>query len=113
MRVAFDKDGYRSKAYDKAQDAMTQELMGIRFTARTVDRLCDKLRQQVQAIRDIESQIRTPCVDKVGMSVDFFLVNFPGHQTNLDWAGELLKKPHAFNTILSATFQIYTNYKIA
>ena len=99
MRVAFDKDGYRSKAYDKAQDAMTQELMGIRFTARTVDRLCDKLRQQVQAIRDIESQIRTLCVDKVGMSVDFFLVNFPGHQTNLDWAGELLKKPHAFNTI--------------
>ena len=99
MRVAFDKEGYRSKAYDKAQDAMTQELMGIRFTARTVDRLCDKLRQQVLSIRDIESQIRTLCVDKVGMSVDYFIVNFPGHQTNLNWAGDLLKKPHAFNTI--------------
>lgn len=99
MRVAFDKDGYRSKTYDKAQDAMTQELMDIRFTARTVDRLCDKLRQQVLSIRDIESQIRTLCVDKVGMSVDYFIVNFPGHQTNLNWASDLLKKPHAFNTI--------------
>ena len=99
MRVAFDKDGYRSKSYDKAQDSMTQELMGIRFTARTVDRLCDKLRQQVQSIREIENQIRTLCVDKVGMDVKFFITNFPGHQTNLDWASELLKKPHNFNSI--------------
>lgn len=99
MRVAFDKDGYRSKSYDKAQDSMTQELMGIRFTARTVDRLCDKLRQQVQSIREIENQIRTLCVDKVGMDVKFFITNFPGHQTNLDWASELLKKPHSFNSI--------------
>ena len=99
MRVAFDKDGYRSNAYNKAQDAMTAELMGIRFTAKTVDKLCDKLRQQVASIRDIENQIRTLCVDKVGMKLDFFIVNFPGHQTNLDWAHELLKTPHSFNTV--------------
>ena len=99
MRVAFDKDGYRSAAYNKAQDAMTAELMGIRFTAKTVDKLCDKLRQQVASIRDIENQIRTLCVDKVGMKLDFFIVNFPGHQTNLDWAHELLKTPHSFNTV--------------
>ena len=99
MRVAFDKEGYRSKSYDKAQDAMTQELMGIRFTARTVDRLCDKLRQQVQSIREIENQIRNLCVDKVGMDVQFFITNFPGHQTNLAWAHELLKKSHSFNAI--------------
>ena len=99
MRVAFDKDGYRSNAYNKAQDAMTTELMGIRFTAKTVDKLCDKLRQQVASIRDIENQIRTLCVDKVGMKLDFFIVNFPGHQTNLNWAHDLLKTPHSFNTV--------------
>jgi RNA polymerase primary sigma factor len=99
MRVAFDKDGYRSNAYNKAQDAMTAELMGIRFTAKTVDKLCDKLRQQVASIRDIEGQIRTLCVDKVGMKTDFFIVNFPGHQTNLNWAHDLLKTPHSFNTV--------------
>ena len=99
MRVAFDKDGYRSNAYNKAQDAMTTELMGIRFTAKTVDKLCDKLRQQVASIRDIENQIRTLCVDKVGMKLDFFIVNFSGHQTNLNWAHDLLKTPHSFNTV--------------
>ena len=99
MRVAFDKEGYRSKSYDKAQEVMTQELMGIRFTARTVDRLCDKLRLQVQSIREIENQIRNLCVDKVGMDINFFITNFPGHQTNLAWAHELLKKSHAFNAI--------------
>ena len=99
MRVAFDKDGYRSPAYNKAQDAMTTELMGIRFTAKTVDKLCDKLRQQVASIRDIEGQIRSLCVDKVGMKAEFFIVNFPGHQTNLKWAHELLKTPHSFNTV--------------
>ena len=99
MRVAFDKDGYRSPAYNKAQDAMTTELMGIRFTAKTVDKLCDKLRQQVASIRDIEGQIRSLCVDKVGMKAEFFIVNFPGHQTNLKWAHELLKTQHSFNTV--------------
>ena len=99
MRIAFDKEGYRSNAYNKSQDAMTTELMGIRFTAKTVDKLCDKLRQQVAAIRDIENQIRTLCVDKVGMKLDFFIVNFPGHQTNLNWAHELLKTPHSFNAV--------------
>ncbi len=99
MRVAFDKDGYRSPAYNKAQDAMTSELMGIRFTVKTVDKLCDILRQQVASIRDIEGQIRSLCVYKVGMKAEFFIVNFPGHQTNLDWAHELLKNPHPFNTI--------------
>ncbi len=99
MRVAFDKDGYRSPAYNKAQDAMTTELMGIRFTAKTVDKLCDKLRQQVASIRDIEGQIRSLCVDKVGMKAEFFIVNFPGHQTNLNWAHDLLKTQHSFNTV--------------
>ncbi len=99
MRVAFEKEGYRSAAYNKAQDAMTTELMGIRFTAKTVDKLCDKLRQQVASIRDIENQIRVVCVDKVGMKLDFFINNFPGHQTNLNWAVDLLKTAHSFNTV--------------
>lgn len=99
MRVAFEKEGYKSKSYNKAQGEMTNKLMDIRFTARTVDKLCEKLRGQVADIRTVESQIRVLCVDKVGMKDDFFLVNFKGHQTNLNWAHELLKNPHPFNAI--------------
>ncbi|MGL4767219.1 MAG: RNA polymerase sigma factor RpoD [Formosimonas sp.] len=101
MRVAFGKDGYLSAAYNKAQEAITNELMSIRFTARTVDKLCDSLRNQVESVRKIENRIRTLCVDRIGMDAQFFITNFPGHETNLEWATALLAGKHSFNPLLS------------
>ena len=57
MRRAYEKEGYKSKAYLKAQEAIQTELMNIRFTARTVERLCDTLRAQVDEVRQVERQI--------------------------------------------------------
>lgn len=99
MRSAYEQDGFGSKTYSAAQDAMTSELMGIRFTAKTVDKLCDKLRQQVATIRDIENQIRTLCVDKVGMKLDTFITSFKGRQTDLNWAPEILQTKNSYNAI--------------
>jgi RNA polymerase primary sigma factor len=101
MRLAFGRDGYRSTPYNKAQDAITNDLMSIRFTARTVDKLCDSLRSQVESIRKIERKIRALCVNRIGMEPNFFITNFPGHETNLDWSVELLKGKHTFNTLLT------------
>ncbi|GHA66353.1 RNA polymerase sigma factor RpoD [Formosimonas limnophila] len=101
MRLAFGRDGYRSTPYNKAQDAITNDLMSIRFTARTVDKLCDSLRSQVESIRKIERKIRALCVNRIGMDPSFFITNFPGHETNLDWSVELLKGKHTFNTLLT------------
>ncbi|MGI4848195.1 MAG: RNA polymerase sigma factor region1.1 domain-containing protein, partial [Janthinobacterium lividum] len=44
MRKAFEKEGYDSKPYIKAQETISQELLGIRFTAKVVEKLCDTLR---------------------------------------------------------------------
>src|SRR5207237_7413967 len=44
MRKVFEKDGYRSPVYDKAQEALTGDLMKIRFTVKTIERLCSILR---------------------------------------------------------------------
>ncbi len=101
MRLAFGRDGYLSPAYNKAQDAITNDLMSIRFTARTVDRLCDTLRSQVDSVRKIENRIRILCVDRIGMDAQFFITNFPGHETNLDWPTALLKGKHNFNALLT------------
>ena len=101
MRLAFGRDGYLSASYNKAQEAITNELMSIRFTARTVDKLCDSLRSQVDSVRKIENRIRILCVDRIGMDAQFFITNFPGHETNLDWANELLKGKHSFNALLT------------
>jgi RNA polymerase primary sigma factor len=85
MRKAFTNDGYRSPAYNKAQDAISTQLMGIRFTAKMVERLADTLRAQVDEIRLTERSIRNLAVDKVGISQEWFIKHFRGNETRMDF----------------------------
>src|SRR5690606_30518785 len=41
MRKAFERDGYQSSEYVQAQEAILTELMGVRFTAKMVEKLAD------------------------------------------------------------------------
>ena len=84
MRKAVDGDGYKSPAYEKAQKTVSNEFMSIRFTAKMVERLADTLRSQVEDVRRIERKIRSIAVDKVGLTQDWFIKEFPGNETNLD-----------------------------
>ncbi|NBW01219.1 MAG: RNA polymerase sigma factor RpoD [Betaproteobacteria bacterium] len=84
MRKAVDGDGYKSPAYEKAQKSVSNEFMSIRFTAKMVERLADTLRSQVEDVRRIERKIRSIAVDKVGLTQDWFIKEFPGNETNLD-----------------------------
>ncbi len=85
MRKAFETDGYKSVPYNKAQEAIINELMGIRFTAKMVEKLADTLRAQVDEIRQTERAIRNIAVDRVGLSPDWFLKNFRSNETNLEF----------------------------
>ena len=85
MRAAYETDGYRSKTYMAAQEAIQNELMGIRFTAKMVERLADTLRAQVEEVRKIERQVLHTCVDRAGMPRSHFIKVFPGNETNLEW----------------------------
>ncbi|MDO9025564.1 RNA polymerase sigma factor RpoD, partial [Zwartia sp.] len=85
MRAAYETDGYRSKPYMTAQEAIQNELMGIRFTAKMVERLADTLRAQVEEVRKIERQVLHTCVDRAGMPRTHFIKVFPGNETNLEW----------------------------
>jgi len=100
MRRAYEKEGYKSKAYLKAQESIQSELMSIRFTARTVERLCDTLRAQVDEVRQVERQILHTVVDKCGMSRSEFITRFPGNETNLDWAQKVVDEGNSYSTIL-------------
>ncbi len=86
MRVAYEKEGYRSKAYLKAQTEIQDELMSIRFTAKMVEKLCDTLRAQVDEVRSLERAIGEICVQRVGMPRERFMQTFPGNETSLKWA---------------------------
>jgi RNA polymerase primary sigma factor len=90
MRAAYEKDGYRSKPYMAAQELIQDELMGIRFTAKMVERLADTLRQQVEEVRKIERAVLHTCVERAGMPRAHFIKVFPGNETNLEWVlGEI------------------------
>ncbi len=62
-----------------------QELAPIRFTARTIDRLCTLLHEQVAAIRAIERNVLAIVVDRCGMPREAFIEQFPGKETDLEW----------------------------
>ncbi|KQV88672.1 RNA polymerase subunit sigma-70 [Massilia sp. Root351] len=100
MRRAFEKDGYNSKAYVKAQEAISFELLGIRFTAKVVEKLCDTLRGQVDEVRHIEKQILDVAVNKCGMPRAHFIKVFPGNETNLEWVDGEVSAGHAYSAIL-------------
>jgi RNA polymerase primary sigma factor len=100
MRKAFEKEGYNSRPYVKAQETISNELLGIRFTAKFVERLCDTLRGQVDEVRHIEKQILDVVVNKCGMPRAHFIKIFPGNETNLDWIDAEVEAGHPYSAIL-------------
>ncbi len=101
MRKAYEKEGYNSKSYVKAQEAISHELTGIRFTAKVVEKLCDTLRGQVDEVRQIERQILDVVVNKCGMPRAHFIKVFPGNETNLAWVDGEVAAGHSYSEILS------------
>ena len=100
MRKAFEKEGYNSRPYVKAQETISNELLGIRFTAKVVEKLCDTLRGQVDEVRHIEKQILDVAVNKCGMPRNHFIRVFPGNETNLDWIDGEVRGSHGYSVIL-------------
>ena len=100
MRKAYEKEGYNSTSYVKAQESISNELLGIRFTAKFVEKLCDTLRGQVDEVRHIEKQILEVAVNKCGMPRTHFIKVFPGHETNLNWVDEEIAANHSYSAVL-------------
>ncbi|MFM9916386.1 MAG: RNA polymerase sigma factor RpoD [Rhizobacter sp.] len=86
MRQAFEAEGYGSAAYARSQQQLTVDLMTIRFSVKTIERLCQVLRSQVDDVRRFEREIRRIVVDRCGMPQDRFVATFPSHVLNLGWA---------------------------
>ncbi len=100
MRRAFDKDGYNCPAYIKAQDAIRGELLGFRLTAKSVEKLCDTMRSQVDQVWKLERGIVSLLVDKVGVNRGEVLKDFPKMSMNLTWTDKLLKENKAYSALL-------------
>jgi len=100
MRKAYEKEGYKSPSYNKAQHAISDDLMTIRFTVKTIEKLCHILRSQVDDVRRYEREIRKIVVDKCGMPQDHFIKTFPPNVMNLKWAEKEIASGKPFSSIL-------------
>ncbi|NGZ83998.1 RNA polymerase sigma factor RpoD [Duganella aceris] len=92
--------GYGSKAYVAAQETISAELLGIRFTAKVVEKLCDTLRGQMEEVRHIERAVLELCVNKCGMPRAHFIKVFPGNETDLDWVDGEVDSAYPYSAIL-------------
>ena len=83
--AALEKHGSENKKYRTLQQAISDELLNIRFTAKTIERLCDSVRHMVEQVRGHEREILKLCVDRAGMPRQHFIKVFPGREIDLDW----------------------------
>ncbi len=100
MKAAYEKEGYKSKPYLKAQHEIQNQLMSIRFTAKMVERLCDTLRDQVEQVRSLERAVADVCVNRIGMPRDEFVAGFVGNETNLRWSERIAESRPAYLDVL-------------
>ena len=100
MRRAFDKEGYNCPAYIKAQEAIRNELLGFRLTAKSVEKLCDTMRSQVDQVWKLERGIVSLLVDKVGVNRGEVIKDFPKMAMNLEWVNKLLKENKPYTALL-------------
>ena len=100
MRRAFDKDGYNCPAYIKAQENIRNEMLGFRLTAKSVEKLCDTMRSQVDQVWKLERGIVSLLVDKVGVNRGEVLKEFPKMSMNLGWTTKLLKENKPYSALL-------------
>jgi RNA polymerase primary sigma factor len=100
LRDAYETDGYGSDCYRTAQAAIEAELMTIRFTARTVDRMCRALRASADEVRSIEREIARIAVDRCGVPRETFVACFRDNETSPAWLQQLIVAEHACSGLL-------------
>jgi RNA polymerase primary sigma factor len=95
IHATYKKEGYGTPAYMKTQRLLSDELMSIRFTAKSIEKLCDMVRGQVDDVRKKERELRRIIVDKCGYPQASFIAEFsgrdkhhhkvPSHLLDLKW----------------------------
>ena len=84
-KVIAKKDSCKDKEYESLQERISSELMGMRFSAKMVEKLCDAQRNIVNDIRNCERKIQDLCVMRAGMPRSHFIKSFVGNEINTDW----------------------------
>jgi RNA polymerase primary sigma factor len=97
---ALELKGSKDKDYLRARDQISAELMTIRFTARTVERLSDSVRSLVDEIRRHEREIHDISVEKAQMPRAHFIKVFAGTEGSRRWLTSEINADQAWSESL-------------
>ena len=95
------KYGLGSKQHQAAQSAVTELLMGVRFSVKQVEALCDTIRNTVEEVRGHERKIMDLCVNRSGMPRQHFIKAFPGNETNPAWVDKEITAKKAYSSTMA------------
>ncbi len=101
MMKALPKFGSQGKPYLQAREAVTEELMKIRFSAKQIESLCDGVRKLAEEVRSYERTILALCVDKARMPRQHFIKEFIGQETSGVWIRKEIESAKAWSEALS------------
>jgi RNA polymerase primary sigma factor len=101
MQRVLENKGSKDKDYLRVRDQISAELMTIRFTARTVERLCDSVRSLVDDIRSHERQIHDISVNKALMPRQHFIKVFVGTEGSKRWLSSEVNASHPWSEQLT------------
>ncbi|WP_316149411.1 RNA polymerase sigma factor RpoD [Cupriavidus sp. BIC8F] len=94
-------NGAGSAAFLSARDAVREELRTIRFTAKTIERLCANVQAMVDEVRTVERQVVQLLVERCGMEREEVIARFPGNETNLTWGQELVAQSRPYSAAVA------------
>jgi len=100
MKRTLEAKGSKDRDYLRVREQISHELMAIRFTARTVERLCDSVRSLVDEIRRHERQIHDICVGKAQMPRQHFIKVFAGTEGSKRWLTYDINAAHPWSEAL-------------
>ena len=100
MKKVLESKGSKDKEFMRVRDQIGHELMNIRFTARTVERLCDSMRSLVDGVRSYERAIHDICMNKALMPRAHFIKVFAGTEGSKRWLANELNAGHAWSEAL-------------
>ena len=94
MVVVLEKHGSAHPDYVAARQAITEDLLKVRFATRQIESLCESLRQRVNTIRQLERGIRDICVNNVHMPLEYFREHFAPNLVDVNWVENELNRSH-------------------
>jgi RNA polymerase primary sigma factor len=94
------KHGHAHKKCEKIREDLISQIMEIKLTPRTVDKLVNAMRELVGRIRKHEKVIMRLCVEEAHMPRKEFITSFPDNEADLSWLQKHINEGAKYSAVL-------------